>query len=91
MSLKALAESVILQSAEDLWDIKYREQSIAFFLSNDFFYYADICRMGIEDKKKLLRLVHRIYKHVKTNNIKRKSDNAEIFKTIFMDFLEKRI
>jgi hypothetical protein len=57
MKVRRLAESVILQSLEDLWDDRYRAESIDFFTGREFHLFARMANMDTEDKIKLLRMV----------------------------------
>jgi hypothetical protein len=57
MSLKKLAEGIILQSIEDLWNENYREDCITFFKGKDFRLCAELAGMELSDQVELLRLV----------------------------------
>jgi hypothetical protein len=57
MKLRRLAESVILQSLDDLWDERYRAESIDFFTGREFHFFAKMAGMDTEDKIRLLRMV----------------------------------
>lgn len=61
MNLKAgirkLAEAIILQSIEDLWEEKQRRGCITFLRGEGFSVCADLAGMGVSDRLKLLRLV----------------------------------
>ncbi len=57
---KRLAESIILQCIEDLWDERHRQESIAFFTGPDFKFMAKSAGMHAEQKIELLHLIKRI-------------------------------
>jgi hypothetical protein len=57
MKMRRLAESVILQSLEDLWDERYRAESIDFFTGREFHLFARMAGMDTEEKIRLLRMV----------------------------------
>ncbi|MDA8324660.1 MAG: hypothetical protein M0033_00415 [Nitrospiraceae bacterium] len=54
MKMKALAEAIILQSFEDLWDKVHRNESLEFFKGGGFDFYAGVAGLGPEGKLKLL-------------------------------------
>ncbi|MDA8092048.1 MAG: hypothetical protein M0Z61_17725 [Nitrospiraceae bacterium] len=56
MNIKALAEAVILQSLEDLWNAAHRSESIEFFSGEGFDYYAGIAGLGAREKEELLSI-----------------------------------
>jgi len=57
MSLKGLAEGIILQSIEDLWSEELRGECIAFFTSKEFSTCAEIAGINLTDQVKILNLV----------------------------------
>jgi hypothetical protein len=57
MAVKELAETVILQSVEDLWDKKLMEKCNTFFCGQGFSFWADIAGIKISDRRKLLSMV----------------------------------
>lgn len=59
MSLKTLAEGIILQSIEDLWNENYREESITFLKGGDFRLCADLADMDLREQVELLSMVNR--------------------------------
>jgi hypothetical protein len=65
MDLKRLAESVILQSLEDLYDSDHRAESIHFFTNRDFRVFAKMAGMNIDDKIRLLRLVRQVGRYTR--------------------------
>jgi|GEM_PF-6349752 len=60
MSLKALAEGIILQSLEDLWDKQLRANSIDFFKGEEFHICADLAGMDFDGRLKLLTMVRNV-------------------------------
>lgn len=57
MSLKGLAEGIILQSMEDLWSEPHRAECIAFFAGSEFNICAEIAGMNLSEQVKVLNLV----------------------------------
>ena len=60
MGLKGLAEGIILQSMEDLWDKHHKEDCIAFFKGKGFRDCAKMAGMTTSDQISLLNLVKNI-------------------------------
>ena len=60
MRLKNLAETVILQSIEDLFTTDHADESIRFFDGEGFGLAADIAALGVEEKQKIMDMVTRI-------------------------------
>ena len=56
--VRKLAESIILQSIEDLWDGSSMQESIEFFSNKGFSACAAMARMDIGDQVRLLDLVN---------------------------------
>lgn len=56
MKMKALAEAIILQSIEDLWDETHRNESLEFFSGGGFDLYAEVAGLGPREKLKLLAM-----------------------------------
>lgn len=77
MNTKGLAESIILQSFEDLWSKNYRKDSENFFNSDTFCLCADIAGMGALDQIRMLHMVKRALKRlrrpIKSLKIEKKS------------------
>jgi hypothetical protein len=63
MMAKNLAESVLLQSIEDLWDKEQRRDCLDFFSGEGFRLCADIAGIQLTDQKKLLSLIGRSISH----------------------------
>ncbi len=57
MGLKSLAESIILQSIEDLYNEKHREDSIKFFVGEGFLHCADIAGLKPAERSRILEMV----------------------------------
>ncbi len=57
MGLKSLAEGIIVQSMEDLWDDSLREDCIAFFRGEEFRTCAELAGMGLDEQLKVLDMV----------------------------------
>jgi len=58
-SLKSLAEAILLQALEDLWDGARRKETIAFFCGEGFRHCADIASMNNYERLKLIRIVRK--------------------------------
>ena len=56
MSVKCLAEAIILQSVADLWTESEREDSITFLTGDGFKACSEMAGMGISERIKLLTL-----------------------------------
>ena len=56
MKIKALAEAIILQSFEDLWDNAHRSESLEFFNGDGFDYYSELAGLGTREKMELLSM-----------------------------------
>jgi hypothetical protein len=57
MAVKELAETVILQSIEDLWDKEQRDLCSTFFCGQGFSFWADAAGLRVSDRKKILSMV----------------------------------
>jgi hypothetical protein len=57
MAVKNVAEAIILQSIEDLWDKKCKEESVSFFKGEAFNACAEIAGLTASDRKKLLAMI----------------------------------
>ena len=75
MSIKGLAEGIILQSIEDLWSENHRGESIDFFTGKEFSICAGLAEMNLPDQLKVLNLV----KSVVGNTMKRSVAATENF------------
>jgi hypothetical protein len=60
MGVKSLAESIILQSMEDLSDASHRAESLEFFSGEGFRICAQMAGMEADDQVKILELVRNI-------------------------------
>ena len=72
MAVKNVAEAVILQSIEDLWDKKWKEESVSFFNGEAFNACAEIAGLTASDRKKLLAMIGGlIHDKRKTEHVRR--------------------
>lgn len=60
MGLKGLAEGIILQSIDDLWDKHHKEDCISFFKGKGFRDCAEMAGMSTSDQIQLLNFVKNI-------------------------------
>jgi hypothetical protein len=57
MGLKSLAEGIIVQSMEDLWEDDLREDCVAFFRGEEFRTCAELADMSLNEQLKILDMV----------------------------------
>jgi hypothetical protein len=57
LELKNLAEAVIMQAIEDLWDKEHRRQSLDFFSGERFRDCAELAEMNIHEQLTLLKIL----------------------------------
>ena len=57
MGMQGLAEGIIMQSIEDLWNENLRDECVAFFKGKEFRICAELAGMGLDDQVKVLNLV----------------------------------
>jgi hypothetical protein len=57
MNIRNLAEAIILQSVEDLWDVKQKDECLAFFYSESFGMCAEIAGMNEHEQTMMLQMV----------------------------------
>lgn len=57
MAVKELAETVILQTIEDLWDKEQHDSCSTFFCGQGFSFWAAAAGMTISDRKKILCMI----------------------------------
>ena len=57
LPVKPLAEAIIMQAIEDLWDDKHRGESIDFFKGRGFRYCARMAEMGSFEQAVLLQIL----------------------------------
>lgn len=62
MKVNHLAEAIILQSMEDLWDESHREDCIRFFTGEDFRTCAAIAGMDTCEQIKILTMLSQMIK-----------------------------
>jgi hypothetical protein len=67
MTLRELAERIILQAIEDLYDYNQRKDCLSFFQSKDFAFCAEMARMDVASQVRLLDFVKRVIA-ASTNN-----------------------
>ena len=60
MGAKKLAEAIILQSIEDLYDVRHRTGSVDFFTGESFHTCARMAGLGTGEKLKVLNLVREV-------------------------------
>jgi hypothetical protein len=65
VNTKGLAESIIMQSLEDLWSRNHRKESEIFFTGDTFCLCADIAEMNDLDQVKMRHMVKKVLKRVK--------------------------
>lgn len=63
MGLRELAEGIILQSMEDLWNEGYHDESLGFFKGRQFRDYANVAKMGLMEQAKLLDMIKEAIKY----------------------------
>lgn len=78
MGVRNLAEAIILQSIEDLWNKEHRGNCIRFFNGHAFNICAGIAGINPADQEKLLNMINGSIEH-KNENIKnlRRGSNIE--------------
>lgn len=78
MNTKGLAESIILQSLEDLWSRNYRKDSENFFAGDTFCLCADIAELNDLDQIKMRHMVKKVLKRVRRpiKNLKMEKKSA---------------
>ena len=79
MKAENLAEAIILQSIEDLWDESQRDGCIAFFGGEDFTTCAKIARMSLSDQVKLLNMVRGLMSELKKDARETRKEAAKEF------------
>ena len=62
MKSKYLAEAIILQCIEDLWDENYRKDALIFFAGEDFRTCASIAGIEISGQLKILNMLSGLLK-----------------------------
>ena len=66
MKVQHLAEAVILQAMEDLWDEEHREDCIGFFTGEDFRACAALAGVDTAEQIKILNLMEKVMESIKT-------------------------
>ncbi|MEJ2683312.1 MAG: hypothetical protein P8Z71_02805 [Candidatus Sulfobium sp.] len=59
-SLKNLAETIILQSIEDLWSKNHQKESIEFFTGEGFRCCADMAGLSVVDRLRIIRMLRKV-------------------------------
>ena len=67
MSVKSLAEGIILQSIEDLWSNEHSRESLDFFSAGEFRACAEMAGMSLLEQVRLLRMVKEVVDYQKSN------------------------
>jgi hypothetical protein len=57
MSIRNLAEAIILQSVEDLWDAKQKNDCLTFFYGESFGMCAEMAGLNTHEQARMLQLV----------------------------------
>ncbi len=57
MNIRNLAEAIILQSVEDLWDAKQKDDCLTFFYGESFGICAEMAGMNTYEQARMLQLV----------------------------------
>jgi hypothetical protein len=57
MKMRNLAEAIILQSVEDLWDAKQKDDCLTFFYGESFGMCAEMAGMNTHEQERMLKLV----------------------------------
>jgi hypothetical protein len=60
MGLRSLAEGIIVQSMEDMWDESLSEECTAFFRSEEFRLCAELAEMGLSEQVRILDMVKEV-------------------------------
>jgi hypothetical protein len=60
-SVVSLAEAIILQTMEDIWDARYMTESIHFFKSEEFSLCADMAGLTALGQIRLLNMLRKFY------------------------------
>lgn len=68
MSVKSLAEGIILQCIEDLWSGDYNKESLDFFRGDEFRTCADIAGISLVEQVKLLKMVKGVVDYHQNNS-----------------------
>jgi hypothetical protein len=77
VSLKVLAEAIILQSIEDLWDARHRSESMSFFSGRGFSVLSKMACLSTDDQLRILNIVKEASGHIHNSGKKRKAGLAK--------------
>ncbi len=72
MSLKSLAEMIILQSIEDLFSVHHKKESIHFFTGEGFGIFSEIAGIGIAERRNLVDMFNIFLEKKQTRHSKKK-------------------
>ena len=75
--VRHLAEAIILQSIEDLWDEGQKEDCLRFFRGNGFAICAEMAGLNVSARGRLLGLVNRLTER-KTRSLKGRLKGASV-------------
>jgi len=56
-SIRSLAEAIILQSMEDMWNTAHRNESLQFFGGEGFDICAELAGLGPDEQKKIIGML----------------------------------
>jgi hypothetical protein len=76
MGIQSLAEAVILNSMEDIFDRRRRFDSLKFFSSDDFNVFAELSGMNLRSRIELLYIVRKLNGRVSKTKKTKKTDMA---------------
>lgn len=79
MVTKSVAEAIILQGMEDLWDLRFRAESLKFFAGKEFRTCARMAGMSTDDKLKLLHYVKQVVGNQKQMTLSQPKTGTDIF------------
>lgn len=60
MGINQLAEGIMIQSIEDLWDERFRKEGVDFFRGEGFTIWADLAGMNLYDQVRLMNMTAKI-------------------------------
>ena len=73
MNVKNIAELIMLQCVEDLWDVREERDSRKFFQGKRFQLCAEIANMSQHDQSQLLHMVSKVMDQTTTSQRKPRS------------------
>ncbi len=57
LRLVILGEAVVLQAAADLWNLRYRAESLAFFRGEGFAFWSQTLQLSADEKKRFWEMI----------------------------------